>query len=128
MAIDPNFTPKTSTFKPMDWDSIAIPVNSISDGSITANAIKYDYNLPGALLNYTMKYEHDSIHASGLPADQLHDIIKKEMAVKLAQQMMDDGHVVFTKQSDPIDNSIRFRAHTWVGNKDFIEQQRKNKR
>jgi hypothetical protein len=123
MAID-----NTGTFKPLDWDNIAIPVNSLSSGSITAAPIKYDYNLPGELLDYTMKYEHDSIHASGLPADKLNDAIKREMAAKLAQQMMDDGHIVFTKQSDPTDNSIRFRAYTWVGNKDFIEQQRKNNR
>jgi len=54
--------------------------------------------------------------------------IKKDMAMKLAQKMMEDGHFVFTKQMDQADNSMRYKAYTWVGNKDFIEQQRKNKR
>ena len=121
-------TGKTSTFKPLDWDSIAIPVNSISGGSITAAApIKYDYNLPGELLDYTMKYDLHWIEASGLTEQELHSQLKRELAVKLATKMMEDGHFVFTKQVDHADNSIRYKAYTWVGNKDFIEQQRKRK-
>jgi hypothetical protein len=117
------------TFKPLDWDSIAIPVNSISGGSITAAApIKYDYNLPGELLDYTMKYDLNWILASGMSEDDLHNYLKKELAGKLAEKMMEDGHFSFTKQVDHADNSVRYKAYTWVGNKDFIEQQRKNKR
>ncbi len=116
------------TFKPLDWDSIAIPVNSISGGSITAAApIKYDYNLPGELLDYTMKYDLHWIEASGLTEQELHSQLKRELAVKLATKMMEDGHFVFTKQVDHADNSVRYKAYTWVGNKDFIEQQRKRK-
>jgi hypothetical protein len=111
------------TFKPLDWDSIAIP------GSITAAApIKYDYNLPGKLLDYTMRYDMDWIHASGMPEAELNLHVKRELAAKLAEKMMEDGHFSFTKQVDHSDNSVRFKAYTWVGNKDFIEQQRKNKR
>ena len=117
------------TFKPLDWDSIAIPVNSISGGSITAAApIKYDYNLPGELLDYTMKYDLDWILASGMSEEDLQNYLKKELAGKLAEKMMEDGHFSFTKQVDHADNSVRYKAYTWVGNKDFIEQQRKNKR
>jgi hypothetical protein len=114
------------TFNPVDWDKIAIPVNSI--GSITTGTIKYDYNLPGELLDYTMKYDLDWIHASGMSEGDLHNYLKKELAGKLAEKMMEDGHFSFTKQMDHADNSVRYKAYTWVGNKDFIEQQRKNKR
>ena len=120
-------TGNTGTFKPLDWDSIAIPVNSISGGSITAAPIKYDYNLPGELLDYTMKYELDWILASGMSEEDLHNHVKKELATKLAAKMMEDGHFSFTKQVDHADNSVRYKAYTWVGNKDFIEQQRKRK-
>jgi transcription initiation factor IIE alpha subunit len=65
---------------------------------------------------------------SGSSPDDMELAIKKDMAMKLAQKMMDDGHIVFTKQQDMADNSMRYKAYTWVGNKDFIEQQRKNKR
>jgi hypothetical protein len=116
------------TFKPLDWDSIAIPVNSIAGGNITAGTIKYDYNLPGELLDYTMKYDLDWIHASGMSEGDLHNYLKKELAGKLAEKMMEDGHFSFTKQMDHADNSVRYKAYTWVGNKDFIEQQRKNKK
>jgi hypothetical protein len=128
MAIDPNYTPKTSTFKPLDWDSIAIPVNSIPNSTITAGTINYNYDLPGALLDYTMKYDLDWILASGMSEGDLQNYLKKELAGKLAEKMMEDGHFSFTKQLDHADNSVRYKAYTWVGNNDFIEQQRKNKR
>ena len=113
------------TFKPINWDSIAIPVNSI--GSITTGTIKYDYNLPGELLDYTMRHDMDWIHASGMPEAELNLHVKRELAGKLAEKMMEDGHIMFTKQVDHADNSVRYKAYTWVGNKDFIEQQRKRK-
>ena len=113
------------TFKPINWDSIAIPVNSI--GSITTGTIKYDYNLPGELLDYTMRHDMDWIHASGMPEAELSLHVKRELAGKLAEKMMEDGHFSFTKQVDHSDNSVRYKAYTWVGNKDFIEQQRKRK-
>jgi len=111
----------------MDWDSVAIPVDTMT-GSIGATTITNTFNLPGELLDYTMKYDMDWIRASGWTEQDLHDHLKKELAAKLAQQMMDNGHIAFTKQTDLADNSVRFKAYTWVGNKDFIEQQRKNKR
>jgi hypothetical protein len=117
----------SGTFKPMDWDSIAIPVDRMT-GSIGATTITNTFNLPGELLDYTMKYDMDWIRASGWSEQDLHDHLKKELATKLAQQMMDNGHIAFTKQTDPTTNSVRFKAYTWVGNKAFIEQQRKNKR
>jgi hypothetical protein len=120
-------TGNTGTFKPLDWDSIAIPSSSIG-GSITAAPIKYDYNLSGELLDYTMKYDLDWILASGMSENDLHNYLKKELAGKLAEKMMEDGHFSFTKQVYHADNSVRYKAYTWVGNKDFIEQQRKNKR
>ena len=123
-----NGPPPTNTFKPIDWDTIALPVDRFPSGAITAAPIKYDYNLPGELLDYTMKYDMDWIRASGWTEQDLHDHLKKELAAKLAQQMMDNGHIEFTKQTDLADNSVRFKAYTWVGNKNFIEQQRKNKR
>ena len=118
----------SGTFKPLDWDSIALPVNSFSSGSITAAPIKYDYNLPGELLDYTMKYDLDWIRASGMSESDLHNYIKKELAAELAKMMMEDGHFSFTKQVDHANNSVWYKAYTWVGKKDFIEQQRKNKR
>jgi hypothetical protein len=133
MAIDPDFTPKTSTFKPTNWDiakvgyrRIAVPVDNIG-GTITASTINYNYDLPGQLLDYTMKYDLDWILASGMSGVDLHNYLKKELAGKLAEKMMEDGHFSFTKQVDHADNSVRYKAYTWVGNKDFIEQQRKNK-
>lgn len=120
----------TGTFKPLDWDSVAISVDTMtgSIGAITATPIKYDYNLPGELLDYTMKYDLNYFKSGASSPHDMELTIKKDMAVKLAQQMMDDGYIVFTKQQDLADNSMRYKAYTWVGNKDFIEQQRKNKR
>ena len=123
-----NYKTPSSTFKPLDWDTIALPVDRFPSGAITAAPIKYDYNLPGELLDYTMKYDLDWILASGMSEQDLHNYLKKELAEKLAQQMMDDGHIEFTKQTDLASNSVRYKAYTWVGNKAFIEQQRKNKR
>jgi hypothetical protein len=114
-------------FKPLDWNKISIPVDSLSDGSITAAPIKYDYNLPGELLDLTMKHDLNYLMASRSSPDDMELAIKKDMAMKLAQKMMDDGHIVFTKQMDQADNSMRYKAYTWVGTKDFIEQQRKAK-
>ena len=115
----------SGTFKPTDWDRL--PVNSYSSGAITAFPIKYDYNLPGELLDYTMMYDIDWILASGMSEDDLHNYLKKELADKLATKMLEDEHFSFTKQTDPATRSVRYKAYTWVGNKDFIEQQRKNK-
>jgi hypothetical protein len=128
MAMYPPGTRGATPFKPMDWDSIAIPVNGISGGSITAtNTLGTTISLPGELLDYTMKYDLHWIEASGMSEEDLHSQLKRELAVKLATKMMEDGHFVFTKQVDHADNSIRYKAYTWVGNKDFIEQQRKRK-
>jgi hypothetical protein len=115
-------------FKPLDWNKISIPVDSLSNGTISAAPIKYDYNLPGELLDLTLKHDLNYLMSSGSSPHDMELAIKKDMAMKLAQKMMDDGHIVFTKQQDMADNSMRFKAYTWVGNKDFIEQQRKNKR
>ena len=117
---------ESGTFKPLDWDSIALPVGRFPSGAITAGTIKYDYNLPGELLDYTMKYDLDWIRASGMSESDLHNYIKKELAAELATKMLEDGHIEFTKLTDPAANSVRFKAYTWVGNKYFIEQQRKN--
>jgi hypothetical protein len=124
MAIIDN---NNSNFRPMDWDSLRIPSSGIG-GTISAAPIKYDYNLSGELLDYTMKYDLDWILASGMSEEDLQNYLKKELAGKLAEKMMEDGHFSFTKQMDHADNSVRYKAYTWVGNKDFIEQQRKNKR
>jgi hypothetical protein len=94
------YTPGTrgaTPFKPMDWDSIAIPVNSIPNGSITAGTINYNYDLPGELLDYTMKYDLHWIEASGLTEQELHSQLKRELAVKLATKMMED-HPSTTQQ------------------------------
>jgi hypothetical protein len=115
------------TFKPLDWSKIAVPIDSIAGGNITAGTVQNNYNLPGELLDYTMKYDLDWILASGMSEVDLHNYLKKELAGKLAEKMMEDGHFSFTKQVDHADNSVRYRAYTWVGNKDFIEQQRKRK-
>jgi hypothetical protein len=125
-----NYNTTGVPFKPLDWDSVAISVDTMtgSIGAITAAPIKYDYNLPGELLDYTMMYDIDWILASGMSEDDLHNYLKKELAVKLAEKMLEDEHFSFTKQTDPAARSVRFKAYTWVGNKDFIEQQRKNKR
>ena len=123
-----NTSAPSSNFKPLDWNDIAIPVNSLSGGTITAATNTFTASLPGELLDYTMKYDMDWIRASGWAEQDLHDHLKKELAAKLATKMMDDGHIEFTKQTDLADNSVRFKAYTWVGNKAFIEQQRKNKR
>jgi len=112
-------------FKPLDWKKISVPIDSISGGSITAAPIKYDYNLSGELLDLTVKHDLDYLMGSGSSPDDMELAIKKDMAMKLAQKMMDDGHIVFTKQMNPADNSMRYKAYTWVGNKDFIEQRRK---
>jgi len=111
----------TTTFKPMDW-------YSIPNSTITAGTINYNYDLPGELLDYTIKHDLNYLMGSGSSPDDMELAIKKDMAMKLAQKMMEDGHFVFTKQMDQADNSMRYKAYTWVGNKDFIEQQRKNKR
>lgn len=118
----------SNTWKPNDWDSTSLPSGGGgAGGSITAVTNTYTQS-PGELLDYTMKYDMHWIQASGMPEVELNLHVKRELAAKLAQQMMDDGHIVFTKQHDLADNSMRFKAYTWVGNKDFIEQQRKNKR
>jgi len=116
----------TGTFKPLDWDSISIPVNSghtitgVTNGIITAS-------WPGELIDYTMEHDRDWLEASGTPKDQMEAIFKKEMAVKLAEKMIADGHVLFTKQDIMHNHTVRYKAYTWVGNKSFIEQQRKEK-
>jgi hypothetical protein len=117
----------TGAFKPLDWDSISIPVDSFSNGTISAAPIKYDYSMPGSLVDYTLEHDKDWLMQRGTP-DEMEGRFKKEMAVKLAEKMITDGHIVFTKQDMMAENKIRYKAYTWVGNKDFIEQQRKNKR
>ena len=124
--VPPTGSGSTSTFKPTNWDRIAVPVDSIG-GSISAGTINYNYDLPGELLDFQMKHNLDYIRASGMSEEDLNNHIKKELATKLAAKMMEDGHIMFTKQVDHADNSVRYKAYTWVGNKDFIEQQRKRK-
>lgn len=115
-------TPTTWTKK--DWDKIAIPSDQLIGSTISSGLVQY--NLPGSLLDYSFEYDMDFLKASGLPEDEQNRIFKKELATKLVEKMIDDGHILFTKQAMMERHAVRFRAYTWVGNKDFIEQQRKN--
>lgn len=118
----------TSVFKPIDWDKMLISSDSVYSG--TVNGIytsSITTSLPGELLEYTIEYNMDELKASGLPEDQQEAIFKKELAAKLVAKMIDEGHIVFTKQSFMAEWKMRFKAYTWVGNKSFIEQQRKEK-
>ena len=118
----------TSVFKPVDWDKMRISADSIYPGGITGvNASSIKTQWPGELLEYTIEYKMDELKMSGLPEDQQEAIFKKELASKLVAKMIDEGHIVFTKQSFMAEWKMRFKAYTWVGNKSFIEQQRKNK-
>jgi hypothetical protein len=116
----------TGTVKPIDWDNITTPHQGILGDIITSNT--HPHRLPGELLEYSFEYDMDFLKTSGLPEDEQNKIFKKELATKLVEKMIDEGHIVFTKQTLMEQWKIRFRAYTWVGNKDFIEQQRKNKR
>ncbi len=125
MAIIDN---NNSNFRPLDWDNLRIPYdpsNTIT-GINTAGTISY--NLPGALINYAMDYDMDTLIGSGMKQDEMESMFKKQLAEELARKMLADGHIVFTKQRDEASRKMRYRSYTWVGNKDFIEQQRKNKR
>ena len=113
----------TSIFKPVDWDKMKIS----ADGFTGINASSITTALPGNLLEYTMEYNIDELKESGLPEDQQEAVFKKELATQLVTKMMEDGHIVFTKQSFMAEWKMRFKAYTWVGNKSFIEQQRKAK-
>lgn len=121
-----NGPPPTNTFSPIDWDKIAIHSDQLIGSTISSGLVQY--NLPGELLEYSFEYDMDFLKASGLPEDEQNKIFKKELATKLVERMIDEGHIVFTKQSLMEQWKMRYRAYTWVGNKDFIEQQRKNKR
>ena len=112
----------TSVFKPVDWDKMKISADSIYPGGITG-VIKTQW--PGELLEYTIEYNMDELKMSGLPEDQQEAIFKKELASKLVAKMIDEGHIVFTKQSFMAEWKMRFKAYTWVGNKSFIEDRRK---
>ena len=126
MAIIDN---NNSNFRPLDWDSLRIPSGSISGGSITGvNTLGTTISLPGELLQYSMDYDIDAMNGSGLAQDEMETMFKKQLAEALAMKMVADGHIVFTKQRDEANRKMRYRSYTWVGNKDFIEQQRKNKR
>ncbi len=125
MAIIDN---NNSNFRPLDWDNLRIPYdpsNTIT-GINTAGTISY--NLPGALINYAMDYDMDTLIGSGMKQDEMESMFKKQLAEELARKMLADGHIVFTKQNHEATRRVYFRAYTWVGTKDFIEQQRKNKR
>jgi hypothetical protein len=114
-------------FKPLEWNDISIPVNSISSGTITAvDTFSGTQVWPGNLVDYTMEHDKSWLMASGRDQDEMEAMFKKEMAVKLAEKMIADGHIVFTKQDILAENKFRYKAYTWVGNKDFIEQRRKN--
>jgi len=115
-----------SVFKPVDWDSITIQGNNAGISAITGINTQWNLNLPGAMLDYSFEYEMDFLKSSGLPEDEQNRIFKKELATKLVEKMIDDGHILFTKQALMERHAVRYRAYTWVGNKDFIEQQRKN--
>ena len=119
-------TGPSSTWKKIDWDKIAVPSHQLIGSTISSGLVQY--NLPGELLDYSFEYDMDFLKASGLPEDEQNKIFKKELATKLVEKMIEDGHIVFTKQSVMDQWKVRYRAYTWVGNNDFIEQQRKNKR
>ena len=130
MAIrNPNDTSNSGTFVPIDWDKMTIKVDDLMSHTITGinTSSITRATLPGELLEYTIEYNMDELKMSGLPEDQQEAIFKKELASKLVAKMIDEGHIVFTKQSFMAEWKMRFKAYTWVGNKSFIEQQRKNK-
>ena len=113
-----------TTWAKTDWDSLTI---QDTGSTITGINTQWNLNLPGALLDYSFEYDMDYLKTSGLPEDEQNRIFKKELATKLVEKMIDDGHILFTKQAMMERHAVRFRAYTWVGNNDFIEQQRKNR-
>ena len=123
----PTGNPGATPFKPMDWDSISIPYDQ--SHSITGvNTLGTTISLPGGLLQYEIDYDIDALEGSGLSEGERELLFKKQLAEELAKKMVADGHILFTKQRDEANRKMRYRSYTWVGNKDFIEQQRRNKR
>lgn len=114
-----------TTWAKTDWDSLTI---QDTGSTITGINTQWNLNLPGELLDYSFEYDMEALNGFGLPQNQENDVFKKQLATKLVEKMIDDGHIVFTKQTLMERHAVRFRAYTWVGNKDFIEQQRKNKK
>lgn len=120
----------TVPFKPIDWNKVpdwsGMPtVNGFNGTVVTGNLITsgtISQRMPGALLDIQMSYYMQQMDEVKLEAE-----LKRDMAVKLAEKMMEDGHIVFTKQAFFHENEMRYRAYTWVGDKNFIEQQRKSK-
>lgn len=119
--------PGATPFKPLDWDSIRIPYDP-SNTITGVNTLGTTISLPGELLQYSMDYDIDALEYSGMKQDELELLFKKQLAEGLVAKMIADGHIVFTKQRDEANRKMRYRSYTWVGNKDFIEQQRRNKR
>ncbi len=117
-----------SNFRRLDWDSVRIPYDATNTITGVNAAGITTFNLPGSLLQYEIDYDIDALNGSGLKQDEMETMFKKQLAEELAKKMVADGHIVFTKQRDEASHKMRYRSYTWVGTKDFIEQQRKNKR
>jgi len=114
-------------FKPLDWNKISVPIDSIAGGNITsAGTFSGTQVWPGNLIDYTVEHDKSWLMASGRDIHDMEVEFKREMAFELAKKMIADGHIVFTKQDILAENKFRYKAYTWVGNKDFIEQRRKN--
>jgi hypothetical protein len=127
--VPPTGSGTAGTFKPLDWSKIAVPIDSISSGTITGvNTLGTTISLPGELLQYSIDYDIDAMNGSGLAQDEMETMFKKQLAEALAMKMIEEGHILFTKQRDEANRKMRYRSYTWVGSKDFIEQQRRNKR
>lgn len=129
------YPPGSIWSKPMDWDKVpdwsGMPTvngtafnGTVVTGNLTTSGT-ISQRMPGALIDYQMKYDLDLVEK--MHEAKLNLELKRDMAVKLAEKMMEDGHIVFTKQAFPHENEMRYRAYTWVGDKNFIEQQRKSK-
>ena len=64
-------------FKPLEWNDISIPVNSISSGTITsAGTFSGTQVWPGALIDYTMEHDKSWLMASGEDQDEMEAMFK----------------------------------------------------
>jgi len=70
--VPPAGSGSTGTFKPINWDRIVVPVDSIG-GSISAGTINYNYDVLGELLDFQMKHDLDYIRASGMSEEDLNN-------------------------------------------------------
>jgi hypothetical protein len=121
------FDPFASTITASAWDGISVPVsNGGITGALTVGGGLHAGFVKGEMLLVEKQVDDAALRSIGLSDQEHKDIIKKELAMRIAEEILKNKMVEFTKVEDIHTGVVTFKARAYLVTDDKIREIRKS--